>query len=60
MARDRDNRIRAAAEARLSRYRIEHLTGLAKTTIIRILRADGRDVTRTRETRADLRLLQIR
>jgi predicted transcriptional regulator len=41
VTRDRDNRVRAAAEAGVSRYRIEQLTGLAKTTIIRILRADG-------------------
>jgi hypothetical protein len=41
VTRDRDNRVRAAAEAGVSRYRIELLTGLAKTTIIRILRADG-------------------
>lgn len=38
VTRDRDNRVRAAAEAGVTRYRIEQLTGLAKTTIIRILR----------------------
>jgi hypothetical protein len=41
VSRDRDNRVRAAAEAGVTRYRIEQLTGIAKTTIIRILRADG-------------------
>jgi hypothetical protein len=41
VTRDRDYRVRAAAEAGVTRYRIEQLTGLAKTTIIRILRADG-------------------
>jgi hypothetical protein len=41
VTRDRDNRVRAAAEAGVTRYRIEQLTGIAKTTIIRILRAYG-------------------
>jgi hypothetical protein len=41
VSRDRDNRVRAAAEAGVTRYRIGQLTGIAKTTIIRILRADG-------------------
>jgi hypothetical protein len=40
VTRDRDNRVRAAEAAGITRYRIEQLTGLAKTTIIRILR-DG-------------------
>jgi len=39
--RDRDSRVRAAVDAGLSRSRIEQLTGLAKTTIIRIPRTDG-------------------
>ncbi len=38
---DRDNRVRAAAEAGVTRYRIQQLSGLAKTTIIRILGPDG-------------------
>jgi hypothetical protein len=41
VTRDRDNRVRAAEAAGVTRYRIEQLTGLAKTTIIRILRSDG-------------------
>ena len=41
VTRDRDNRVRAAAAAGVTRYRIGQLTGIAKTTIIRILRADG-------------------
>jgi hypothetical protein len=41
VTRDRDNRVRAAADAGVTRYRIEQLTGLAKTTIIRILRGHG-------------------
>jgi hypothetical protein len=32
---------RAAIAAGVTRYRVEQLTGIAKTTIIRILRADG-------------------
>jgi hypothetical protein len=43
VSRDRDNRVRAATEAGVTRYRIEQLTGLAKTTIIRILRAEAND-----------------
>jgi hypothetical protein len=60
VTRHRDNRVRAAAEAGVSRYRIGQQSGLAKTTIIRILRADGPDVTRRRKTSDDLRLHQIR
>jgi hypothetical protein len=41
VSRDRDNRVRAAADAGVTRYRIEQLTGIAKTTIIRILRSHG-------------------
>lgn len=41
VTRDRDNRVRAAAAAGVTRYRIQQLTGLAKTTIIRILGPDG-------------------
>jgi hypothetical protein len=41
VTRDRDNRVRAAVAAGVTRYRIEQLTGIAKTTIIRILRSDG-------------------
>jgi hypothetical protein len=41
VTRDRDNRVRAAATAGVSRNRIVQPTGIAKTTVIRILRADG-------------------
>ncbi len=41
VTRDRDNRVRSAVAAGVTRYRVEQLTGIAKTTIIRILRADG-------------------
>ena len=41
VTRDRDNRVRAAAAAGVSRYRITQLTGIAKTTVIRILRSPG-------------------
>jgi hypothetical protein len=41
ITRDRDNRVRAAADAGVTRYRIQQLTGIAKTTIIRILGPDG-------------------
>ena len=44
VSRDRDNRVRAAAAAGVTRYRIEQLTGIAKTTIIRILRGHGPQV----------------
>jgi hypothetical protein len=60
VTRDRDNRVRAAASAGVSRYRIEQLTGLARTTIIRILRADGPGRDREAQNQSDLRLLQIR
>lgn len=38
VAGDRDNRIHAAITAGLSKYRIQQLTGLARSTIDRILR----------------------
>ena len=41
VTRDRDNRVRAAAAVGVTRYRITQLTGIAKTTVIRILRSDG-------------------
>jgi hypothetical protein len=41
VTRDRDNRVRAAADACVMRYRIQQLTGLAKNAIIRILDAHG-------------------
>jgi hypothetical protein len=45
---------------RVSRHRIERLTGLANTTIIRMLRADGPGCHRKAQTSDDLRLSQIR
>jgi hypothetical protein len=41
VSRDRDNRVRAAVAAGVTRYRVQQLTGIAKTTIIRILDSDG-------------------
>jgi hypothetical protein len=44
----------------VSRFRIEQLTGLAKTTIIRILRGDGTERDQEAQTGDDLRLSHIR
>jgi len=45
----------------LSRYRIiEQLTGLATTTVIRILRVDGPGPDQKAQASADLRLIWIR
>jgi hypothetical protein len=39
VARDRDNRVRAAVGAGVSKYRVHALTGLGRATIDRILAA---------------------
>jgi hypothetical protein len=39
VARDRDNRVRAALAAGVSKYRVHELTGLGRATIDRILAA---------------------
>ena len=39
VTRDRDNRVRAAVEAGVSKYRINQLTGIGRSTIDRILAA---------------------
>jgi hypothetical protein len=39
VSRDRDNRVRAAVAAGLSKYRVHQLTGLGRSTIDRIMAA---------------------
>lgn len=41
VTRDRDNRVRRAVSARVSKYRINQLTGIGRSTIDRILAASG-------------------
>lgn len=40
VTRDRDNRVRAAVAAGLSKHRVYQITGVARTTIDKILAAD--------------------
>ncbi len=37
VTRDRDNRVRRAVSARVSKYRVNQLTGIGRSTIDRIL-----------------------
>ena len=39
VTRDRDNRVRAAVDAGVSKYRVNQLTGIGRSTIDRILAA---------------------
>ncbi len=39
VTRDRDNRVRAAVEVGVSKYRVNQLTGIGRSTIDRILAA---------------------
>ncbi len=41
VTRDRDNRVRRAVSARVSKYRVNQLTGIGRSTIDRILAASG-------------------
>lgn len=41
VTRDRDNRVRVAVSAGVSKYRVNQLTGIGRSTIDRILRDHG-------------------
>jgi hypothetical protein len=41
VTRDRDNRVRAAVAAGLSKYRVNQITGIGRSTIDRILAASA-------------------
>ena len=41
VTRDRDNRVRAAVAAGVSKYRVNQLTGIGRSTIDRILAASS-------------------
>jgi len=41
VSRDRDNRVRLAVSAGVSKYRVNQLTGIGRSTIDRILRGHG-------------------
>lgn len=41
VTQDRDNRVRAAVRAGVSKHRVHVLTGISRTTIDRILAASG-------------------
>jgi predicted transcriptional regulator len=47
--RDRDNRVRRAVSAGVSKYRINQLTGIGRSTIDRILAAPAGAITLTAE-----------
>lgn len=46
VTRDRDNRVRAAICAGISKYRVNQLTGISRTTIDRILATPAPEAAR--------------
>jgi hypothetical protein len=46
VTRDRDNRVRAAVAAGISKYRVNQLTGISRTTIDSIMAAAGSESAR--------------